>query len=65
MTGDKYILPGGHEAIEIDGSTADVLRVRIIQPGDQWLQNAINVSRALCTPAPMRYHNPHHAQRKD
>jgi hypothetical protein len=55
VTGDKHILPGGHEAIEIDGSTAEVLRVRIIQPGDQWLQNAQSVARVLCTRAPMRY----------
>lgn len=63
MTGDKFILPGGHEAIEIDGSTAEVLRVRIIQPSDQWLQNAQSVARVLCTPAPMRYYG--HARSKD
>jgi hypothetical protein len=54
MTGDVWIMPGGHRALEVDGSTRDTLRLRVIQP-DQWLQNAVNCARSLCTPAEMRY----------
>jgi hypothetical protein len=54
MTGDLWTMPGGHKAIEVDGSTRDTLRLRVIQQ-DQWLQNAVTCARSLCTPAEMRY----------
>jgi hypothetical protein len=30
--GDPWLLPGGHKAIEMQGSTDDVLQLRVIKP---------------------------------
>jgi len=53
--GDLWEIPGGHRAIEVDGSTPDRLALRIIQPGE-WLQGRQIVARNLCTRLPMRYY---------
>lgn len=55
--GTKWVLPGGHNAIEIEGSTVDVLRVCIIADGWHWLKPPQDVARCLCTLAPMKYYN--------
>jgi hypothetical protein len=53
--GTKWRLPGGHEALEVSGSTTDVLRVCILVPGWGWLKPPQEVARVLCELAPMRY----------
>ena len=53
--GDKWRMPGGHEAIEWPGSTADVLRLAVIAPGWPWPKPPVEVSRVLCEPLPLRY----------
>lgn len=55
MTGDLWVIPGGHRAIEVEGSTDQAIRVRIIQEGE-WLQRAMMVPRELCEPGQMRYY---------
>jgi hypothetical protein len=54
--GELWELPGGHRAIETDGSTPDTLRVMILPPGWPWFKPPQTVPRALCTRLPMRYH---------
>lgn len=53
--GDRWRLPGGHEAIELDGSDRDLLQVAIIPPDWPWLKPRQSVPRALCTLLPSRY----------
>jgi len=54
--GDKWQLPGGHLAIEVDGSTPDTLRVCVIPPGWAWVKPPQDVARVLCERLPMRYY---------
>jgi hypothetical protein len=54
--GDLWALPGGHRALEVDGSTRDVLRLAIVPPGWEWMLPPRDVARALCHPLPMRYY---------
>ncbi len=54
--GDKWQLPGGHEAIEVSGSTRDYLRVCIIKPNWPFPDAPREIARNLCTRAPMKYY---------
>ena len=54
--GDRWTLPGGHSAIEVEGSTVDTLRVMIVVPGWPWPKPPQEVARVLCERAPMRYY---------
>jgi hypothetical protein len=53
--GDRWRLPGGHEAIELDGSTRDVLRVARIVPHWPFPAPPQDVARSLCERMPSRY----------
>lgn len=53
--GTRWELPGGHQALEIDGSTRDTLRVCVIRPNWPFPQAPQLVSRALCKRLPSRY----------
>ena len=53
--GDKWSLPGGHAALEVSGSTRDVLMVCVIPPGWAWPKPPMAVPRELCTKLPSRY----------
>lgn len=55
-TGDLWEIPGGHRAIEVEGSTHDVLRLAVIPPDWSWLKPPVDVARVLCTPLPMKYY---------
>ena len=52
--GHKWAIPGGHVAIETEGSTRDSLRLLVLS-GPAWLPPK-DIPRALCTPLPMRYY---------
>jgi hypothetical protein len=54
--GDKWMLPGGHEAIEVSGSTRTTLRVCVIKPHWPFPTPPREVARDLCQPLPMRYY---------
>ena len=56
VAGDLWEIPGGHRAIEADGSTADTLRLMVMPPGWPWLKPAQSVARDLCRKLPMRYY---------
>lgn len=53
--GDLLSMPGGHQAIEMEGSTHDVLRLSVIVPGWPWPKPPISVVRSLCERLPSRY----------
>jgi hypothetical protein len=53
--GTRWKLPGGHEALELTGSTKDVLRVAVIRPRWPFPSPPIEVARALCERMPSRY----------
>lgn len=53
--GNRYRLPSGHDAIEVEGSTRDVLRVMPIRPNWPFPVPTITVARKLCTLLPSRY----------
>lgn len=53
--GDRWALPGGHEAIEVSGSTRDVLRVSVIAPNWPFPKPPQEVARKLCKRMPSRY----------
>lgn len=53
--GNRYRLPGGREAIEVEGSTRDVLRVCVIVPNWPFPKPAVSVPRKLCELLPSRY----------
>lgn len=53
--GDKWALPGGHEAIEVEGSTRDTLRVMLLVPDWPFPKPPQDVVRALCQRMPSRY----------
>jgi hypothetical protein len=54
--GDKWEMPGGHQALEVSGTTRDVLMLSIIDPKWPFLKPPVEVARVLCTPLPMRYY---------
>lgn len=53
--GTRWRLPGGHEALELEGSTRDVLRLSVIVPNWPFPKPPIEVARALCEALPSRY----------
>jgi hypothetical protein len=55
-------MPGGHRALEVSGSTRDVLRLSVIDPSWPFPKPAIDVARVLCKKLPMRYY---HGQLQD
>lgn len=50
--GDRWRLPGAHEALELPGSTRDVLRLCVIDPTWPWPKPP---AWALCERLPSRY----------
>lgn len=53
--GNRWRLPGAHEAIEMPGSTRDALRVCVIDPLWPWPKPPMTVARVLCELMPSRY----------
>ena len=53
--GTRWRLPGGHEAIEMEGSTRTVLVVAIRKPNWPFLSPKQEVARNLCERMPSRY----------
>lgn len=53
--GDRWRLPDGREAIELDGSRGGLLRVAPIVPGWPFPGPAEVAARRLCTRMPSRY----------
>lgn len=53
--GNRWKLPGAHEAIEMPGSTRDALRLAVIDPAWPWPKPPITVARVLCELMPSRY----------
>ena len=53
--GTRWQLPGGHQALEIAGSTRDCLKVCVITPGWPFPKPPIDVPRKLCKAMPSRY----------
>jgi hypothetical protein len=53
--GDLWELPGGHRALEVDGSTRHTLRVCIIRSNWPFPLPSQDVARNLCTRLPSRY----------
>ena len=53
--GDVWFIPGGHKALELDGSTRDVLRLAVIVPAWPFPKPPVEVVRSLCEKAPSRY----------
>jgi hypothetical protein len=53
--GTRWELPGGHQALEVDGSTRDTLRVCVIREHWPWPQAPQTVARDLCKRMPSRY----------
>ena len=54
-TGDRWRMPGAHEALELPGSTRDVLRLAVIDPNWPWPKPPVMVARVLCELLPCRY----------
>lgn len=53
--GTRWSLPGGHEALEVSGSTRTTLRVCLIVPNWPFPNPPQDIARVLCTPMPSRY----------
>ena len=53
--GTRWMLPGGHEALEVSGSTRDTLRVCVMRPNWPFPSPPQEVSRELCKRLPSRY----------
>ncbi len=53
--GDRWLMPGGHEAVEMSGSTRDTLRLAVIVMGWPWPRPPVEVARVLCERMPSRY----------
>jgi hypothetical protein len=53
--GTRWRLPGGHEALEVPGSTRTTLRVCVIAPNWPFPKPPQDVARALCERMPSRY----------
>lgn len=55
--GDKWLVNGMHEAIELDGSTRDMLRLSLLAKDWPWqLKPPQEVPRVLCERLASRYH---------
>lgn len=53
--GDRWRMPGAHEALELPGSTRDALRLCVIDSNWPWPKPPQVVARALCERMPSRY----------
>ncbi len=56
--GNRWRMPGAHEALEMPGSTRDALRLAILVPDAVWpwqLKPTQTVPRVLCELLPCRY----------
>lgn len=53
--GDLWSMPGGHQALEMEGSTHDVLRLSVIVPNWPFPKPPVTVARSLCERLPSRY----------
>ncbi len=56
--GHRWLMPGGHEALEMPGSTHDALRLAILVPDTVWpwqLKPTQTVPRVLCELLPSSY----------
>lgn len=53
--GDRWRMPGAHEALEVSGSTRDTLRLCVIDSQWPWPKPPVAVARVLCEPLPSRY----------
>jgi hypothetical protein len=53
--GTRWQLPGGHQALEIAGSTRECLRVCVIVANWPFPKPPQDVPRKLCTALPSRY----------
>lgn len=63
--GDKWRLPNGREALELEGSTAKTLRVCVIKPNWPFPAPPVWVRRQACERMPMRYHGHQASQIED
>jgi len=55
--GDRWRMPGAHEALELPGSTRDALRLSVIDPAWRYPKQPQMVARVLCELMPSRYLN--------
>ena len=53
--GDAWLMPGGHKALEMPGSTRDELRLSVVVDGWPYPAPPKMVVRALCERLPSRY----------
>lgn len=53
--GDVWEMPGGHRALEMDGSTRTVLRLAVIVPNWPFPKPPVEVARSLCKRLPSKY----------
>ncbi len=53
--GDRWRMPGGHEALEMPGSTRTVLRLSVINPRWPFPAPPVECVRSLCERMPSRY----------
>lgn len=54
--GTLWELPGGHRALEVSGSTGQILRVCVIRSNWPFPEAPREVVRSLCTQLPSRYY---------
>lgn len=55
--GQLWEMPGGHRAIEVSGSTRQVLRLSVITPNWPFPKPPVEVARRLCKALPMKYYH--------
>ncbi len=55
MNGDKWLIPGGQEALEV-GRQGSILLLAVIHPHWPWPKPPVALPRDLCTKQPSRYH---------
>ncbi len=53
--GDMWLMPGGHEGMEVSGSTRTVLRLAVRVPAWPFPRPPVEVARNLCERMPSRY----------
>jgi hypothetical protein len=53
--GDRWLLPDGREALELDGGQGEQLRLSPLYPGWPFPLPPIVAYRALCTRLPSQY----------
>lgn len=53
--GTLWTIPGGRQALEVSGSTRDVLRAAPIRPDWPFPEPPVEVARNLCRRMPSRY----------